>query len=90
VLIWLNSFSAVWFTLYYIFLFYIALFATAVQAILQCFDAVGQATRMASGVVDRFKTSYVEFIQDSVYQKLLILVYFYSKNENVATFWDML
>ena len=41
------------------------------------------------GVVDRFKNTYVEFLHDSVYQKLFKSVYFsrsYSKNKNVATF----
>ena len=45
--------------------------------------------RHFSSVVDRFKTTYVEFLQDSVYQKLFKSVYFlrnYSKNKNVATF----
>jgi len=45
--------------------------------------------RHFSGVVDRFKNPYVEFLQDSVYQTLLKSVYFswsYSKNKNVATF----
>ena len=49
--------------------------------------------RHFSGVVDRFKTTYVEFLQDFVYQKLFKLVYFSrsnSKNKNVATFWDTL
>ena len=32
--------------------------------------------RHFSGVEDRFKNTYVEFLQDSVYQKLFKLVYF--------------
>ena len=51
--------------------------------------------RHFSGVVSRFKKTYVEFIQDSTEPKLFKLVYglFLTelfKNENVAIFWDTL
>ena len=46
--------------------------------------------RHFSGVVDRFRNTYVEFLPDSVYQKLFRSVYFkrsYPRNKNIATFW---
>jgi len=60
---------------------------SAVEMIFSAFHKV--QWRHFSDVVDRFKNTYV-FLQDSVYQKLFISVYFqrsYSKNKNVITFW---
>ena len=41
--------------------------------------------RHCSGVVDRFKNTYVEFLQDSVYQKLFESVYFYYIGQHLLT-----
>ena len=43
----------------------------------------GTVATFFSGMVDRFKNIYVEFLQDSIYQKLFKSVHF----DRVATFW---
>ena len=54
-----------------------------------CISKVGLKWRHFSGVVDRFRITYVEFRQDSVYHKLFKSVYFWRRCSKNKKLWPV-